>query len=151
MTDFDGNITSPNRRQRNIMDNNTNDIDYELSSIITNVWDAAIDASIGSAFVSDLTLADTFDVDTELSTLASALTLKAEISKFSVSIGTCTVQDENTGDDIVESGLHTLLDELEEAFSKDLPNLSNISSTSASPSNGIDPKLLSKLWCINEY
>ena len=115
------------------------DGNYELSLVTEDTWNDAITSTISSAFVSDTD---------DIQDLALALQLKAEISKFSTSIGSCTVSD--IDDDLFTGPAHTTLDDLETIFSKDINTNLEISSTKATASKGINPKVLSKLWNIPE-
>ena len=55
MIDFEGNMSEPSRRSKHLVafedeDDDVNDLDYSITSISTNDWEAKIDANLYSAF-----------------------------------------------------------------------------------------------------
>ena len=150
MTDYEGNIVHENRRLNLLMKPEDDRNNYELAPISGSTWNTSIDSTISSVFT--LPDTDSFDniiVDTSVMELAQALSQKAEISKFCASIGCCNMNIKVPDTDLfTEAKEDPLYDE--SFFSKDLPIVRNVNSTTASPSKGISKTSLAKLWTISE-
>lgn len=146
MTDYEGNIVPENRQSNYIMElPSTDNFGYELSSLTSSIWNRAIDSCMYSSFAhGNLSSLEATTIDDDVLELVDNLTSQVEISKFKSSIGCCTVLP--GPDDLFCDAAPSEIESSHLQFTKDI----NISSTSASPSKGVNNKVLAKLWCITD-
>ena len=155
MLNFRGEISEKSRwlKDPQIFENEDDDVIHEIAKVTAEEWNQQVDANILSAFAccND----ETCNLDDGF---ASAINARAELSKFSSSIGSCNCTNSSEADDLFnmdvpittnwdnyEESLEAMLTPAQISFVK-----AQMASAEAMRPKGVSALLLSKLWMVKE-
>ena len=151
MTNYEGEISSPNDQIKILMESAFNpDEIFELDTVQTTDFDNAVDSALISSFKAEPQDPSRYDTDAGF---ASNLNAKVEENKFGATIGSTTSSNDECCLFLGQNPITLSSEELEESLSSILDDYqinAVIKSVEASKSKGVDAIRLSKLWMINE-
>ena len=151
MLNYEGEMNDTTRWTQHPMSIDEDDI-FDISTSTVSQWDSHVDSVISSAFVSD---DDEPDINDHVSQFAHVLNLQGEVSKYSASIGSCSISKDDDCNLFCDP-FTTTTSQLEKSLSDILSpddysrTMAVVSAAQASTPSGVKKDKLSKLWLISE-
>ena len=156
MLNYEGEMTDIGNRPYQPMNLFNSNIEnaLEIAHVSVDKWEEQIDANISAAYTLPAVCPSTRSNESE--DFTQALGLRGKISKVYGSLGSTNINESNGANSLfdepstcsieaLESMLLSMMDPEEATKAQ-----ASVNAVLADPSNGISPRLLSKLWCVPE-